>query len=110
MAFKDLVTPEQRETKAYKVMRVYYIASWGFMVIGVIGLIYSVSFLIYKQVWTKPEAYVYSILMLVLPLIPLSGGIYGIYNTKKGLREANWDYIFKVEAETEHPPWTKIKR
>ncbi|OEF99455.1 hypothetical protein BHF71_09085 [Vulcanibacillus modesticaldus] len=109
MALKDLVTPEQRKTKTYKILRIYYYFSWLIFIAGIVALFYVFSFLIYKQFWKIPGLYLDSIILLMFPLIPLSGGLYGINKIKMEIHEVDWDEVIKVDSETEEPPWSEIQ-
>jgi len=111
VALKDLVTQEQRKTKFYNIMKIYYyLGGWGFLLLGIATLIFLIGYIFYYRVWLYNELIVYALIFSFIPVIGLSGGIYSIKRIKRGLREAEWDHILKVESETDDPPWAKRRR
>jgi len=114
MKFKDRFTEEQRKTHYYIALRsYYYVGGYGLLIIGILGMIVAISMLIYGKVWKYPEGYTTALAIFVLPLIPLIGALYVFKAAPKKVKNTDWEYVYKVESETEVKkgtnPWVNRK-
>jgi len=114
MKFRDRFTEEQRKTHYYIALRsYYYVSGYGFLIIGILGMIVMDFMLIYGKVWKYPEGYTTALVMFVIPFIPLIGGIYVLKAAPRKIRKTDWEYVYKVESETEVKkgtnPWVNRK-
>jgi len=114
MKFRDRFTEEQRKTHYYIALRsYYYVGGYGLLIIGILGMIVMDFILINEKVWKSPEDYTVALAMFVIPFIPIISAIYVFKATPRKVRKTDWEYVYKVESETEVKkgtnPWVNRK-